>query len=304
MKSKVGPKICFEIQNVVGIRGRKGKPNDFLRMGSNKERHGPYLEGDSAHASGQIEGVFAGPSYIIIGEQSARPTERYYPTILRADCKGRIGGKIGSANLSCSRSKEREVSVVESKGSQDTTSIQGQICSEEGDEGRNSCALEKGSSSGKILEKIHYDEELDCDGEKVGSHLATGESSGNDLRDYVQAGEKSKSSFKDSGMKLASLRVEDEAEDDIRAERSMNLDGKGRGNIDGTRAASLGREHLYRPDSQAVKLPGSGQIFGVGRGSGHDLDQGWAHVGLLFRFQFWARILGLPNLPNGPTSTG
>ena len=30
MKSKVGPKICFEIQNVVGIRGRKGKPNDFV----------------------------------------------------------------------------------------------------------------------------------------------------------------------------------------------------------------------------------------------------------------------------------
>ena len=91
MKSKVGPKICFEIQNVVGISGRKGKPNDSLRMGSNKERHGPYLEGDSAHASGQIQGGFAGPSHVIIGEQSVRPTEMYYPTIMRADCKGRIG---------------------------------------------------------------------------------------------------------------------------------------------------------------------------------------------------------------------
>ena len=284
MKSKVGPKICFEIQNVAGNRGRKGKPNNSLRMGSNKERYGPHLEGDSTHASGQIQGVFAGSSYVNIGEQSARPTERYYPTFLRADCKGRIGGKSGSANPSCSGSKEREVSVAEVKGSQETTSTQGQRCRDEGDEGRNSCAPENGSPSGKIMEKIPYVAELECDGEKVGSHLAAADSSGNDLRDYVQAGEKSKSSSRDLGMKLACLRVEDEGEDDIRAERSVNLDGKGRGNIDGTRDVSLGREHLYCLDSQAVKLLGSGQIFGVGRGSGHVLGLGLGSCRVLGSF--------------------
>ena len=86
------------------------------------------------------------------------------------------------------------MSIAEAKGSQETISIQGQRCSDEGDEGRNSCAPEKGSSSSNIFEKIPYGEELDCDGEKVGSHLADVESSGIDIRDYVQAGEKSKSS--------------------------------------------------------------------------------------------------------------
>ena len=278
MKAKVGPKICFEIQNVVGISGRKGKPNDSLRLGSNKEKHGPYLEGDSAHASSQIQGGFTGPSHVSVGEKSVRPTEMYYPTILRADCKGGIGGKIGSANPSCSGSNECEVSVAEAKGSQETISIQGQRCSDEGDEGRNSRAQEKGSSSGNICEKTPYGEELDCDGEKVGSHLADVESSGNDIRDYVQAGEKSKSSSKDLGMKPACLRVEEEGKDDTRAERSVISDGKGRGNIDGTRAATLGRELMNRPDPETVKLPGSGQIFGEGRVM--VWVRVWAHAGL------------------------
>ena len=75
-------------------------------------------------------------------------------------------------------------------------------------------------------------------------------------------------------MKLACIRVEDEGEDDIRAERSVNSDGKGLKNIYGTRAASSGREHLYCFESQVVKLPGPGQILKEGRESGHVLDPG------------------------------
>ena len=163
------------------------------------------------------------------------------------------------------------MSVVEEKGSQETTSIQGQGSSEEGDEGRNSCAPEKESPSGKSSEKIPNVVELECDGEKDGSHSIAVDSSGNNLKDLIQAGEKSKCSSRDSGLKLACLRVEDEGVDDIRAERSVNSDGKGRGNIDGTQAASSGKEHLYRLESQAVKLPESGQNPGAGRGSGHVL---------------------------------
>ena len=70
------------------------------------------------------------------------------------------------------------------------------------------------------------------------------------------------------------LRVEDEGEDDTRAERNVNLDGKGLGNTDGTRAEFSGRERHYRLESQAVKLPGSGQILGVVQGSGPVLDPG------------------------------
>ena len=190
------------------------------------------------------------------------------------------------------------MSVAEVKGSQETTSIQGQRCSDEGDEGRNSCTPEKGSSSGKILEKFPYGVELDCDGEKVGSYLAVVESSGNDLRDYVQAGEKSKSSSRDPGFKLACLRVEDEGEDYIRAKKSVNLDGKGRGNIDGTGAASLGREHLYRSDSQAVKLPGSGQIFGEGRGSGHVSGSGLGSCWALGSFSVLGQNSRATQCPN------
>ena len=42
-----------------------------------------------------------------------------------------------------------------------------------------------------------------------------------------------------------SLRVEDEGEDVTRAERSVNLDGEGLGNTDGTRVDSLVRERHY-----------------------------------------------------------
>ena len=51
--AKVGTKQCFEIQNVVGIRGREGKPKQSLLMDSVKDRDGPHLKGGAAHASGQ-----------------------------------------------------------------------------------------------------------------------------------------------------------------------------------------------------------------------------------------------------------
>ena len=254
--------------------GERGKPKNSLVLDSTKERNGPNLAGDSAHATGQIQGVFPGPRIVNIGEQRDRPTERDYPTNLRGDCKGRIGGKIEAANPRCSGSKEREVPVVVEKGSQETISTQGQGCSGEGDEGRNSCAPENESPSGKFMEKIPYVADLECDGEKDVSLSAVVDSSGNDLRDYVQAREKSKSSSRDSGLKLTWVRVEDEGEDDTRAERSVNSDGEGRGNIDGTRAASSSRERPHRHDSQAVKLLGSGEILGEGRGSGQILIPG------------------------------
>ena len=293
----MGTKNCFEIQNGVGITGRKGKPKYSLLMDSAKKKNGPHLEGDAAQPSGQTQGVFVGPCYANIGEQNACPTERYYPTNLRSDCKGRIGEKIGMANPSCSEPQKREVSVVEEKGSQETTSIQGQGCSEEnnikkalsreescvikdkegskaGDEGINFCVPEKDSPSGKFPEKIPYVAELDDAGVRHGLPPAVVDSSGNNLRDYIQAGEKSKCPPRASGLKLACIRVEDEGEDDIRAERSVKSDGKGLGNIGGTRAESSGREHHYCLESQAVKSSGSSQIFGEGRGLGFVLDPG------------------------------
>ena len=272
--AKMGTRQCFEIQNVVGTRGREGKPKQSLLMDSVKDRDGPHLTGGSAHVSGQTQGVFVGPSEVKIGEQSARPSERHCPAILRAVCKGRIGGKTGMANPSCSGSKEREASAVEEKGSQETISIQGQGCSDEGDEDGNYCVSEKESPSGKFLEKFPFGAELEYDGEKDGSHPVAVDSASNDRRDDTQAGEKFKQSSRDPGLKIVCLRVEEEGEDDKHAGRSVDSHGKGLGNIDGTRAASSGKEHLYRQEEQAVKLPGSGQTLGEGRGSGQVLEPG------------------------------
>ena len=295
--SKVGNKNCFEIQNGVGITGRKGKPKYSLLMDSVEKINGPHLEGDVAQVFGQTQGLVRGPSYANIEERSTCPTERYFPNNLRADCKERIGEKIGMANPSCSEPQEREVSVVKEKGSQETTSTQGQGCSEEnnikkalsreescvindkegskaGDEGINFCAPEKEPPSGKSPVKIPYVAEMDDAGVKDGLPPAAIDSSGNNLKDDIQTGEKSKCPPRASGLKLACARVEDEGEDDIRAERSVKSDGKGLGNIYGTRAESSGREHRYCLESHAVKSCGSGQIFGEGRGSGIVLDPG------------------------------
>ena len=297
MRANVGTKKGFEVQNVLGIRGRKGKPNYSLMMGSAKEKYGPHLEGDEVQISGQTQGVFVGPCHASIGEQSPSPIERYYPTNLRAESKGRAEEKIGMVNPSCSGPQESEVSEAEEKGSQETTSTQGQGCSEKNnikkalrkeessalkdeegrkarEEGRNYCASEKESPSGKFSEKIPFVAYLDYAGVKDGCQPDPVDSLGNVLRDYNQAGEKSKCSPRASALKLVCLRIEDEGEDDTRAERSVNPYGKGLGNTDGTRVESLGSERHYRLESQALRFSGSGQNLGEGRGSGHFLEPG------------------------------
>ena len=267
--SKVGNNKCFEIQNAVGISGRKGKPKHYLVLDSAKEKHGPqskekygpHLERDAAHDSDQTQGASEGPSHTNIGEQCARTTERYYPTKGRADCKGRIGGKFGLANPRCSGANEREVLVVEEKGSQETILTQGKGRRDEGDEGRNPGESEMVSPSGKFLEQIPKVAELGHDGEEDGSYPAAIVSLGNVIWDHSLVDEKSKCSPKDSRLKIACLMIEDEGEDDLRAERSVISAGKGLGNIDGTRAVSSGRDHRHHLDSQAEKLFGPGQIL-------------------------------------------
>ena len=303
--SKAGAKKCFEFQNVLGIRGRKGKPKNSLLRDTFKERIGPHLEGVAAQGIGQTQGVFVGPCSASLGEQSARPTGRYSHTTLRAEFKGRIEKKNGMANPCCAGPQEREVSAFEEKGSQETTSIQDQGCSEgnnikqalsreergalkdiEGskveDEGRSYCAPEKESSSGKFLEKTPSVADLEYACVKGGFHSVAVDSSSTDLGDHIQAGGKSNCLPRISELKPVGLRFKDEGEDDTRAGRSVRLDGDGLGNTDGTRADSLGRERHYRLESQEEKLPGSGQILGAIRGSGLDLDPcmelGWPHV--------------------------
>ena len=103
----------------------------------------------------------------------------------------------------------------------------------------------------------------------------------NDRRDDIQAREKIKQSPRDPGLKKVCLRVEEEGEDDKRAGRSVDSNGKGLGNIDGTRVVPSGREHLHRQEEMAVQSPESGQTLGEGRGSDQglepDLDASRAH---------------------------
>ena len=201
-----------------------------------------------AHVSDKTQGATEGPSHRNNGECCAVPTERHHPPNLRADCKG-IGVKFGLATTSCSGTKAREVSVVEEKGPQETTSKQGQGRRDAGGEGKISGAQEKDSPSGKFLEIISKAAELEHDGEKDDSHPVAADSLGNIPRDYIQADEMSKCSHRDSRLKIVCLRVEEEGEDDSRAERSVFSVGKGLGKIDGTRPASSGREHCHRLDS-------------------------------------------------------
>ena len=200
--------------------------------------------------------------------------ERDHLTILRGDRQGRLGRKIEAAVHRSPGSEELEATVVAEKGSQETFSTQGQGCSGEGDGGRNSCAPENESPSGKLMEKNPHGVDLEYDGEKDGSLSVTVDSSGREIRDYVQAREKAKSLSRDSGLKITWARAEDEGEDVIRAVRSVFSAGEGRGNNDGTRNASSGRERTHRHDSQAEKLFGSSQILGEGRGPGQILIPG------------------------------
>ena len=283
--SKVGINKCVEIQNVVGISGRNGKPKNSFLMDSAKEIYGPLTkdkhgllgERDVAHVSNKIQGSTEGPSNRNNGERCASPTKRHHPHNLRADCKG-IGVKIGLTTTSCSGTKAREVSAVEEKGSPETTSKQGQGRKDVGGEGKISDAQDKDSPSGKFLEIISKAAELEHNGEKDDSHPVAADALRNIPRDYIQADEMSKCSHRDSRLKIACLRVEEEGEDDSGVERSVFSVGKGLGKIDGTRPASSGREHCHRLDSQAGKLSEQGQIFREGQGSGHVLDQGLGHV--------------------------
>ena len=162
-------KLSFEIQNEVEIRGREGKPNHPLSM--DLARVGPHLMGVSAHFSGQNQGAFEGPSEVKKGEQSYRPSERPCSAMMRVACMGRIGGTNSLENPICSGSKECEALAVEEKGSQESISLQGQGCSDVGEEDGNYCVSEKESPSGKFLEKLPFSAEQEHDGEKVGSYL-------------------------------------------------------------------------------------------------------------------------------------
>ena len=270
--AKMGTRQRFEIQKGVGTKGRVGKHKRSVLMDSVKVSDGPHFTGGSAHVYGQIQRDFVGPSKVKIGEKSARPSERHYPDISRAACKGRIGCPTGMANPRCFGSKECEALVDEEKGLQETISLQGQGGSEEGDDAGNHCVEEKESQSGKILEKYPFGAEQEYDGGRDGPHPVADDLASNDRRDDIQAGEKFKQSSRDPGLKKVCLRVEEEGEEDKRSGRSVDSNGKGLGNIDGIRAAPSGREHLHSLEEKAVQSPVSGHSLGEGRGSDRGLE--------------------------------
>ena len=263
-------KLSFEIQNEVEIRGREGKSKQPLLMDS--ARVGPHLMGVSAHVSGQNQGALEGPSEVQNGEQSYRTSERPCSAMMRVACMGRIGGTNSLANPSCSGSKECEALAVEEKGSQETISLQGQGCSNVGEEDRNYCVSEKESPSGKFLEKLPFGAEQEHDGEKVGSHLDAVDLACNDRRDDTQEEEKVKQLSRDPGLKLACLRAEEEGEVDKRAGRSVDSHGEELGKIDEVWVTSSGRVHPYRKGEKAEKLTVSGQTIKEGRGLGQGLE--------------------------------
>ena len=277
--AKMRTRLSFEIQNEVETRGREGKSKQSLLMDS--DRVGPHLMGGLAHVSGQNQGDFEGPNEVKNGEQSYRPSERHCPAMLRVVCKGRIGGTTSLANPSCSGSKECEALAVEEKGSQETISLQGQGCSDIGEDDGNYCVSEKESPSDKFLEKLPFGAEQEHDGEKVGSHLGAVDLACNDRRDETQEEEKVKQSSRDPGLKLACLRAEEEGEVDKRAGRSVDSHGEELGNIDEIWVTSSSRVHPYRKGEQVEKLPMSGQTIEEGRGLGQglepDLDTCWVH---------------------------
>ena len=116
---KVGDKKMFEIQNGMGIRGRKWKQINPHVQDPLKERSGPQLKGAAAQGSGQIQGAVEGPS---LGEKSVRPMGSTSHITLRAASKGRIDEKTGMANPSCEEAQERERLAVEDRDYQETNS--------------------------------------------------------------------------------------------------------------------------------------------------------------------------------------
>ena len=91
------------------------------------------------------------------------------------------------------------------------------------------------------------------------------------------------------------LGFEAKGEDDTRVGRSVRSEGDGLGKVDGTRSISLGRVLHPHFETQEEKQPGSGQVLGLDRGSGPDLDSsrelggslGWlSGLGLDYRVAF------------------
>ena len=185
---------------------------------------------------------------------------------------GRIGGTTSFANPSRSGSKECEALAVAEKGTQETISLQGQGCSDVGEEEGNYCVSEKESPSGNFLEKVPFGAEQVHDGEKVGSLPGAVDSACNDRRDDAQEEEKAKELSRDPGLKLACLRAEEEGEVDKRAGRSVDSHGEELGKIDEGWVTSSGREYHFRMEEQAENLTVSGQSIEEGRKSGQDLE--------------------------------
>ena len=176
VRLKVGDKKEFEVQNALGIRGRKGKSINPHVMDPLKERIGLYLEGAVAQGLGQTKGALEGPSPASPGEISSRPMGRIYHTTFWAVGKGRSEEKNGMENPSCEEALECEMLAGENRGSHMTNSSQDhgrskgnnkkQVTSrkesypikdiagsEEEDEGRYYGAPKHESSSDKFLEK-------------------------------------------------------------------------------------------------------------------------------------------------------
>ena len=124
VSSEAGDKRSFEFQNVLRIRGRKGKSKKVFFKDTVEERSGPNLKGVAAHRPGQIQGVVLGPYQASFEEHSTRPSGWNTHTTTWAELKGRIEEKNGKTNPSCVVPQEREVSGFEERGSQVTTSTQ------------------------------------------------------------------------------------------------------------------------------------------------------------------------------------
>ena len=291
-KLKVGDKKTSEVQNALGLRGRKGKLKNPHVMDTLKpeERLRLYLEGAEAQGMGQTQGALEGPSPASLGE-SARPGGRIYQTNFWAARKGRSKEKKGMENPRWEEALECEMSAGENKGFQETNSSQNhgrskgnnkkQVTSrkeryptkdiagsEEVDEGRYYGEWEQESPAGKLLGKSSFFVDTEDVGAKGGLQCAVVDSPGSVLWDAIQTGGRSKCLHRNPELITGDLRLEVEGEDDTRVGRRMRSGEEGVGNFDGTRPESSGRERHSRREVQEEMQRVSGHIIGVGRGSG------------------------------------
>ena len=267
---KAGAKKSFEFQNVLGIRGRKGKPKNPHLKDSLKERIGPHLVGVAAQRPGQIQGVLVGPCPVSLREQNVRSMGMNSHNTLWTECKGRIVGKNDMANPRSAEAQEREASVIEERGSQETTSSQVKGCSEGNNIKQAMSREERSPIKDKGASKEDDEGSYYCVPEKEPVSCSV-------LGDYIQAGGKSKCSPRNSEMKPVGLREEDKGEEDTSVGRSVRLGGFGMGNLDGTRSETSGREHHYQRELQEEMQSGSGQSLGAVRGSDLDKESGRIH---------------------------